>query len=108
MEDDKKKSDGGPAFPGGPQKLLRQTDTGPYETFTGYAAGMSLRDWFAGQALEEDIKYHMRIKDFREGALLPHETGKNRSREAARYHYADEILREKQYHHPEYGLPQYK
>lgn len=39
------KADGGPAFPGGSLRF----DDGDCET--PYQIGMSLRDWFAGQAL---------------------------------------------------------
>lgn len=39
-------SDGGPAFPGG--YTVDVKDRGPVAIFSG---GMTLRDWFAGQAL---------------------------------------------------------
>jgi hypothetical protein len=42
--------------------------------------GMSLRDWLAGQALEEDIQWHIRFKSNRI------------TREQARYAYADTMI----------------
>jgi hypothetical protein len=44
------------------------------------STGMSLRDWFAGQALEEDIQWHIRFKSNRI------------TREQARYAYADAMI----------------
>ncbi len=67
--------DGGPAFP-------IVVDSGPEED-RFYEEGMSLRDWFAAMANEEDID-HWR-----------HKTGKtyaNTSREEARYLFADAML----------------
>ncbi len=54
--------------------------------------GMTLRDWFAGQATEEDIRAHIAIMGLHEGALVEHNTGRCRSREQAKYAYADAML----------------
>ncbi len=72
--------DGGPAFPlcipdfHGEKPHLQE--------------GMSLRDWFAGQASEEDIRAHL-------GTQTHPYTGHTinlRSREKAKYDYADEMI----------------
>lgn len=48
MSQNKEIDDGGPAFPR--QRVLAQVDPSSYWSDTG-TPGMSLRDWFAGQAL---------------------------------------------------------
>ena len=44
------KKDGGPAFPGEGAITIRHPEGGD-ETSTAWFSGMTLRDWFAGQAL---------------------------------------------------------
>jgi hypothetical protein len=92
-------NDGGPAFP---QQAFINTN-GQVVTADDYfpdASGMSLRDWFAGQASEEDIEYHMKngkaaIKGTDEddgyGPDYTYPT-----RESARYAYADAMLAARQ------------
>ena len=65
--------DGGPAFPIETAELLWR--------------GMSLRDWFAGQATERDIEAHLTNCDA-EGFG----TGRYRTREQAKYAYADAMI----------------
>lgn len=81
---------GGPAFalPGIP--FYR--DGIPQNPFDGYGLaeapqpGMSLRDWFAGQATEEDIDAHQEyVKDT--CGMNPKYT-----REQAKYRYADAMI----------------
>lgn len=72
--------DGGPAFPYSVQRLQ-----------SGYhqeVKGMSLRDWFAGQATEQDIEMHTG------GEIHPKSGGiiNGRTREQAKYAYADAML----------------
>lgn len=50
--------------------------------------GLSLRDWFAGQASEEDIRANTGSKEDSFGYRMP-----LRTREEARYHYADTMLK---------------
>ena len=57
-------NDGGPAFP-----ILRSDQ-----------AGMSLRDWFAGQASESDVRHWRNMLGF------------DCTREMAKYAYADAML----------------
>lgn len=45
-----KSNDGGPAFPSGPQKLMHIAEGVPPALIGHY--GMSLRDWYAGMALQ--------------------------------------------------------
>lgn len=80
---------GGPAFPGlHPSKECHYQD-----------AGMTLRDYFAAHASEEDIKYwqpmSMRVQRVREvnGRKSVYEECGMYSRETARYRYADAMLR---------------
>ncbi len=70
-----KNDDGGPAFP---------IPYGQIMSIEGM--GMSLRDWFAGQATEEDIDAHQEyVKDI--GGMVPKYT-----REQAKYRYADAMI----------------
>lgn len=76
--------DGGPAFPLPIQK--QRFDTTPEDFKQTGTGGMTLRDWFAGQATEKDIEtnrypnpYKMRLPD-------------SITREAARYRYADAMI----------------
>ena len=73
--------DGGPAFPTG-------QNANPGNPTPILDNGMSLRDWFAGQATEEDIEAHL-------GGEVCVESGRKinkRSRESAKYHYSDAML----------------
>ena len=82
-------STGGPAFP-----FVMPSDSGHI-----FAQGMSLRDYFAAKATEEDIKAH------REGSMEEHiavdGTGRKYithrntryTREQAKYRYADSMLK---------------
>lgn len=45
------REDGGPAFPGLEEFQIFDEDSGRYVDHYAPANGMSLRDWFAGQAL---------------------------------------------------------
>ena len=58
----------------------------PYQHNHRYAVGMSLRDWFAGQANEEDIRANMNFGD--SCTLLI-------DRVAARYRFSDAMLVER-------------
>lgn len=70
-------NDGGPAFPGTDAK--------------GFVSdGMSLRDYFAAGALENDIASH-RQKLYHSGGYI-----KEPTREQCRYAYADAMLAERQ------------
>lgn len=77
-------NDGGPAFPGfaytdGRGNQRRNEHSGEWET---HEPGMSLRDWFAGQATDEDIKAY----------LWDSEKGRARPRVEARYAFADAMI----------------
>jgi hypothetical protein len=65
-------NNGGPAFPIGSGDMRDPT-------------GMTLRDWFASTALEEDIIAHI--------VYYADSTEFSRTREEARYHYADAMLK---------------
>jgi len=70
-------NDGGQAFPHG-------------NPTHGGDTGMSLRDWFAGQATEQDVQNHI-------GESVTHLSGATyrnttRTREEAKYAYADAML----------------
>ena len=71
--------DGGPAFP---------APMCPQEYGLG---GMSLRDWFAGQATEEDIIEHLPTTVGEARELYKHD-GVTRNRAWARYMHADAML----------------
>jgi hypothetical protein len=83
---------GGPAFPiADPEK---HTIDGLWSDF---ASGMSLRDWFAGQALTQSVddydRHEKRVPNF--GPLLPHASRlMTREEIIARqaYRYADAML----------------
>ena len=51
--------------------------------------GMSMRDWFATHASEEDIKQHLTWHA--EGTVF------SRTREQARYHYADAMIEAREF-----------
>lgn len=74
--------DGGPAFPS-------PGFTNPNGEWQYPVCGMTLRDWFATHATEEDINAHI-------GGTVHPQTGRLygcRTREAAKYAYADEMVR---------------
>lgn len=78
---------GGPAFPA-PAGVAHITDQ-----------GMTLRDYFATHASEEDIKYWQpmgamvaKVKETGNGKMIYHEPGMY-TREIARYRYADAMLK---------------
>jgi hypothetical protein len=71
-------NNGGPAFP---QPDIYHGD-GQIEFGT---PGMTLRDWFASTALEEDIIAHI--------VYYADSTEFSRTREEARYYYADAMLK---------------
>ena len=73
---------GGAAFP---------VAAGPGQQFT---QGMSLRDWFAGNASEEDIQYQIYAIAPRDGfgVALIHKV----PRSAARFAHADDMLAERE------------
>lgn len=80
-----KMSDGGQAFP---------SATGGGDFGLRPVAGMTLRDYFAGQASEEDVKKYVmgyavssNPYSFGENVLVP-----KYSREQARYRFADAML----------------
>ncbi len=78
-------NNGGPAFP---------TETADHSGGFGCAPsitiipGMTLRDWFAGQASEEDIKAHRKIKYWDQGCGYDYVN----TREQAKYDYADAMI----------------
>ena len=83
---------GGPAFP---RNIL---DHGHGVTTT-HESGMTLRDYFAAHASEEDIKYWQptgqmveRVAVTSSGKVVYQEAGKY-TREQARYFHADAMLR---------------
>lgn len=76
------REDGGPAFP-------RPHSPNPYSgTDDGPEPGMSLRDWFAATASDDDLRY------WRGRAEAEVGLGGN-VREAARYLHADAMLKER-------------
>ena len=76
------KDTGGPAFPVHPD-MAAQLGCVPSSS----DAGMSLRDYFAAKASEEDIAEYMPTK-VGEAKLYPH-----RTRQWARYKHADAMLK---------------
>lgn len=82
------KEDGGPAFPFG------QTDELSGQLVNGWGSeGMTLRDYFAAKASEEDIQYQICAMAPRNGfgEVMSHKV----SRSAARYAHADDMLKER-------------
>ena len=65
-------NDGGPAFPCGPSGMSISYDDGRTEHQYPGSPGMSLRDWFAGQASEQDTTINLalsqRIRDWFQGS----------------------------------------
>lgn len=79
------KNTGGPAFPSG-----NEVRYGPGDLYqTNGHAGMTLRDYFAAKATEGDIDAHLHYFD-KNGTM------RNRTREAARFSYADAMLAERE------------
>jgi hypothetical protein len=83
---------GGPAFP---RNIL---DHG-HNVTTIHESGMSLRDYFAAHASEEDIKYWQpmgvmvtQVRELRNGSKQLYEAPGMYTREQARYRYADAML----------------
>ncbi len=83
---------GGPAYPTSNYGAIVPIST-------GYSEGMTLRDYFATHASEEDIKYWQpmgamvaKVKETGNGKMIYHEPGMY-TREIARYRYADAMLK---------------
>jgi hypothetical protein len=78
-------NDGGPAFPHEADYI--RNEGGGYEFKVDFHAGMTLRDWFAGQALTA-----IPLKD--DGKRTPHEDRKQEAMwvATAAYRYADAML----------------
>lgn len=78
------KNDGGPAFPVTPENY----------DMSGYCGeGMTLRDYFAAKASEEDIKQFMPDRSGLQGHAITDMLAKNRQQ--ARYMHADAMLAER-------------
>ena len=78
-------NDGGSAFPVPPP--IAETD-GVSMQWSRAEPGMTLRDWFAGQATEADIEAHS-------GGEIHPKTGRaynQKTREQAKYSYADAMI----------------
>ena len=60
-----------------------------------YFPGMTLLDYFAGQATEGDVQIYTPIMVLQEGALRLHDTGRKRTRVGAKYAYAAAMIAEK-------------
>lgn len=77
-----KTKDGGPAFPlcGSIVKQYQPTGIVTGESLQGFQAGMSLRDYFATHATEDDILYYYRLDEV------------CKTRQQARYMHADAML----------------
>jgi hypothetical protein len=78
--------DGGPAFPG--QLMDFQPNTG-HQIVRHQWFGMTLRDWFATHATEEDIEEHRNYRICPQTKCVL----SRMTREAAKYAYADEMIR---------------
>mgnify|MGYP007090103575 CR=1 FL=1 len=81
-------TDGGPAFPI-PMAFNASSQPVTAGMYFPDVNGMSLRDWFAGQASEADIENNIG------GNIHPQSGGtvNGRTREQAKYAYADAMLR---------------
>lgn len=84
------KDNGGPAFPvhGGADFYKDDRDPtkdDPRNQIIG--GGMTLRDWFAAQANDDDITNHQQYYRAGDGKFVPTYT-----REQAKYRYADAML----------------
>ena len=78
---------GGPAFPMQTTVQVEDCD-GNNHAAMAQCFGMSLRDWFATHATEDDIRFHMRWHRHGESDVKVSSCG----REEARYRYADAML----------------
>lgn len=95
-----KREYGGPAFPISyivPTCIAEPGEIGEIKDSIVTCYGMSLRDYFASKATEDDVQFHM-IHHFNNGRdlkLFPNVgTGvPNRTREQAKYQYADAMLK---------------
>lgn len=77
-------NDGGRAYPSGEQYTTTDVVGNTYShSKAPFHAGMSLRDWFAGQAREEDVRFW---RDTMAANGVP------TTREEAKYIYADRML----------------
>ena len=84
-------NDGGPAYPRTNEGIC---DNGYVGFLDGYD-GMTLRDWFAGRATEEDVRKHQK-REWVKGGLGICGNGywtNITSRETAKYAYADEMIK---------------
>lgn len=88
------KKDGGPAFPGrDPVVSFRAGHEDCAQAVaSSFHQGITIRDWFAGQASEDDIEYHTSYA-VPEGGYYSHPCT---SREEAKYRYADAMLAERE------------
>jgi len=82
-------NDGGPAFPAPEAAELHYGDKSAY-------MGMTLRDWFASQATEEDLQIRTAPANTEERVAFFRSQGFYWSREWAKYHYADKMLEARQ------------
>jgi hypothetical protein len=80
--------DGGPAFP---QPLVFDAHGNPVTAGMYFAkvSGMPLRDWLAAHATEADIEEHRNYRFCPQTKCVL----SRRTREAAKYAYADEMIR---------------
>lgn len=78
-------NDGGPAFP-----VLVGVDICGEPSKVADVSGMTLRDWFAGNATEEDVRCWIDVFDENGAKVYP-----SRSRQAARYAFADSMIAER-------------
>ena len=87
------KDNGGQAFPAGAETEVAHSEFGPHESPTGNRPGMTLRDWFAGQALMGILSYGT----IKESQLRDDEIGKDTGIVATgrAYQYADAMLAER-------------
>ena len=79
------KDNGGAAFP--------KAGLDPWGAAKSLNTGMTLRDYFAAKASEEDIEYQIRMIAPRNGfgEVMSHKVG----RAAARFAHADEMIQER-------------
>lgn len=89
------KDDGGPAFPQEVRYIAPNQQTGSY----GPCGGMSLRDYFAAKATEEDVKAWSlgpvvrQIRSEPGGRFTEFDAPLQYTREQAKYRYADAMLK---------------
>lgn len=86
--------DGGSAFPVPPERL----NSANGDNHWAYASqGMSLRDWFASKASEEDLQGFL-PQTVGEVSFLFSKDGIHRTRQWARYQHADAMLAARKNH----------